>query len=537
VEALIRDVDHYLNGEPLESRPDAWQYRIGKFVRRNRRSVAVTAAIIAVIIGLVAFFTVRLAKARDAALAEAARTERIQQFMSNLFQGGDAAVGPSDSLRVITIVDRGVQEAKTLNSDPKVQAELYQNLGGIYQKLGKFEQADSLLSSALEQRKSLFGADSQEVAESLTALGLLRSDQARLEEAQQLADQGLVMAKRHLPPNHPAIAQATLAFGKVLAQRGSYDQAVAELNEAVRLQSAPGVATADLATSLSALADAHYSAGHYDLCKSLYARVLQMHRQIYGERHPLVADDLGSIAAAERDLGYYSEAEGLDRQALDVAQSYYGNEHPKTAGFLTALGQSLTYQNKFDEGVAALNQALAIQERVYGPMHPSVAETLNELGNVASMRDQYDEARARFQRAADIYRAVYGDHHYLVAIALSNVADTYMHQKDYARAEQLFRDVIRRFKETLGADNVNLGIAYLKLGRTLLRENRYKDAEGETLAGYEILIKQSSPSTSFIRAARTDLVADYDALHQPEKAARFRAELANAAAHPPKTAQ
>src|SRR6202011_1120116 len=172
-------------------------------------------------------------------------------------------------------------------------------------------------------------------------------------------------------PNHPARAKATRGFGKVLAQRGSYDQAIDALNEAVRLQSAPGVAPADLATSLSALADAHYRAGHYDTCKSLYTRVLEMHRQIYGERHPLVADDLGSLAAAQRDLGYYSEAERLDRQALDIAQSYYGNNHPKTAGFLTALGESLTYQNKYDDAVVALDQALAIQERVYGPAHPA----------------------------------------------------------------------------------------------------------------------------------------------------------------------
>src|ERR1700675_2835641 len=530
VEALIRDDDHYLNGEPLEARPDAWQYRIGKFVRRKRRAVAATAVIFAVIVGLVTFFTVRLAKARDTALAEAARTQRIQQFTANLFQGGDAAAGPSDSLRVITIVDRGVQEAKTLNHDPKVQAELYQNLGSIYQKLGKFEPADSLLRSALDQRKSLFGADSPEVAESLTALGLLRSDQAHLEEAEQLTRQGLEMAKQHLPPNHPAIAKATLSFGKVLAERGSYDQAIDALNEAVRLQSAPGVAPADLATSLSALADAHYRAGHYDTCKSLYTRVLEMHRQIYGERHPLVADDLGSLAAAQRDLGYYSEAERLDRQALDIAQSYYGNNHPKTAGCLTALAESLTYQKKYDEAVSALEQDLANQERVYGPVHPSVAETLNELGNVASMRDQLDDAEARFQRAADIYRAVYGDHHYLVAIALSNVAGITYDKKDYPRAEQLFRDVIRRYEETLPADNVNLAIAHIKLGRTLLHENRYKDAEPETLAGYEILVKQSSPSTSFIHAARKDLAAEYDALNQPQQAARFRAELAAAAA-------
>jgi eukaryotic-like serine/threonine-protein kinase len=532
VEALIRDVDNYLNGEPLEARADAWQYRIGKFVRRNRRAVAATAVIFAVIVGLITFFTVRLAKARDTALAEAARTQRIQQFTANLFQGGDAAAGPSDSLRVITIVDRGVQEAKTLNHDPKVQAELYQNLGSIYQKLGKFEPADSLLRSALEQRKSLLGADSPEVAESLTALGLLRSDQAHLEEAEQLTKQGWEMAKRHLPPNHPAIAKATLAYGKVLAERGSYDQAIDALNKAVRLQSAPGVAPADLATSLSALADAHYRAGHYDTCKSLYTRVLEMHRQIYGERHPLVADDLGSLAAVQRDLGYYSEAERLDRQALEIAQSYYGNNHPKTAGCLTALAESLTYENKYDEAVSSLDQALAIQERVYGPMHPSVAETLNELGNVASMRDHLDEAEARFQRAADIYRAVYGDHHYLVAIALSNVAGISYDKKDYPRAEQLFRDVIRRYKETLPADNVNLAIAHIKLGRALLHDNRYKDAEPETLAGYEILIKQSSPSTSFIHAARKDLAAEYEALNQPQQAARFRAELAAAAANP-----
>jgi len=531
VEALIRDVDHYLNGEPLEARPDTWQYRIVKFVRRNQRAVAATAISAVLIGGLIVFFTLRVAKARDAALAEAARTQRIQQFMINLFQGGDAAAGPSESLRVITVVDRGVQQARNLSHDPKVQAELYANLGSIYQKLGKFDEADSLLHSALDERKSLFGADSPEVAESLTALGLLRSDQAHLEEAEQFVHDGLEMARRHLPPNHPALAKADLAYGKVLAQRGFYERAISALNEAVRIQSAPGVAPADLATSLSTLADAHYSAGHYDVCRSLYTRVLEMHRQIYDPHHPLIADDLGSLAAVQRDLGFYAEAEQLDRQALDIVQAYYGLDHPQTAGRLTALAESLTYQNKYDEAVAALEQALAIQERVYGPAHPSVAETVNELGNVASMRDHLDEAEARFRRAADIYRAVYGDHHYLVAIALSNVAGIAMDKKDYPRAEQLFRDVIRRYNETLPADNVNTGIAHVKLGRTLLRENKYKDAEVETRAAYEILIKQSSSSSSFTRAARKDLAAEYDALNEPQKAARFRAELADATAN------
>jgi eukaryotic-like serine/threonine-protein kinase len=526
VEALIRDIDHYLKGEPLDARPESESYRLRKFVSRHRGAVITAATVFAVVTGLVVFFTVRLTIARNAALAEAARTQRIQKFMTNLFQGGDSAAGPADSLRVVTLLDRGVQEAESLNTDPEVQAELYGTLGSIYQKLGKYDQADSLLQKALNQRKSLFGPDSPQVAESLVALGLLRSDQARLDAAEKLVREGLEIDKRRLPSNHPAFVKTLLAFGKILAERGSYDEALQTLNEAVKIDSAPGVAPSDLASSLSALADAQYMAGHYDLSDSLYRRALEINRRLYGPRHPLVSEELGNLGSIQQDLGYYQKAEAFDRQALDIDRAYYGEESPTTAKSLRMLGRALLYQKKYDDAEAALQEALAIQEKAFGPAHPEVADTVNELGNLASLRGNYEEAEKRFLREADIYRSVYGDHHYLVAIALSNVAYAHMNMKDYARAEQLFRDVVRRFTETLSADNVNTGIARIKLGRTLLRENRFQEASVETLAGYQILAKQASPSIGFLQAARKDLAAEYDALHQPEDAAKFRAEYA-----------
>ena len=44
VEALMRDVDHYLRGEPLDARADTLGYRLGKFARRNWRAISITAA-------------------------------------------------------------------------------------------------------------------------------------------------------------------------------------------------------------------------------------------------------------------------------------------------------------------------------------------------------------------------------------------------------------------------------------------------------------------------------------------------------------
>jgi serine/threonine-protein kinase len=135
VDALVRDIDHHLASEPLEACGDTLSYRIGKFVQRNRRSVIAATLVLACLSGLVIFYTVRLTTARNAALAEAARTQRVLRFTLNLFNGGDLQAGPATDLRVTTLIDRGTQEAANLNSDPSVQAEMYETLGEVYQKL------------------------------------------------------------------------------------------------------------------------------------------------------------------------------------------------------------------------------------------------------------------------------------------------------------------------------------------------------------------------------------------------------------------
>jgi serine/threonine-protein kinase len=525
VDALIRDVDHYLKSEPLEARPDSVPYRLGKFVRRNWEVVSAASVVLVVVLSMAIFYTVRLTTARNTALSEAERTQRIQRFTLNLFEGGDKAAGPAESLRVATLVDRGLQEARSLASDPAIEAELDVTLGSIYQKLGKLARADSLIAAALEKRRALHGAVHPDVAATLVALASLRVDQARFEEAERLARAGLEMSKRTLPPNHPGIVKATIAVGRALQERGAYDKAIPVLQEAVRLNSLPGAAPADLATSLSSLADAHFYSGHYAISDSLNRRVLAMYTQLYGERHPLVADILINLGASQLDRGNYVEAERFDRQALDITRAFYGNDHQETAAQLTMLGRALVYEKRFDDAAAILRQALAIRERVYGPVHPLVASTTNELGNIAINLERYDEAEADFRRMLGIYRTVYGDKHYLIGIATSNLAGAYYGRHQYARAEELYRDAVRRFSDAQGANHMNTGIARMKLGRALLHQRRFAEAQVETLAGYEIMVKQANPAVTFVQNARKDLVAEYDSLKQPDKAARFVAEL------------
>jgi serine/threonine-protein kinase len=128
---------------------------------------------------------------------------------------------------------------------------------------------------------------------------------------------------------------------------------------------------------------------------------------------------------------------------------------------------------------------------------------------------------------AEIYKKAYNNKHYLIGIALSNLASVYVKRDQYLRAESLYREVLQRYQGMLADDHVNVGITRIKLGRALLRQRRYADAAAESFAGYQILIKQTNPGVSFLRAARTDLALAYDSLRQPDKARRFRNELAD----------
>ena len=522
VDALIRDIDHYLSGEPLEARPDSARYRFGKFVRRNREAVVATCIGAVLVVALVAFYTARLARARTDALNEAARAQRIQGFTLGLFQGEDKDAGPADTMRVVALVDRGLANARALDAEPVAQADLYLTLGGIYQKLGRLDRADSVMRLALERRRTLFGPVHPDLAEALVALGSLRIDEAKLDDAERLVRQGLDVASRTLPPADPGVVKATAALGRVLQERGQYAQAIPLLAEVVRLNEAGHAAPTTIGESLSELADVHYYAGHYPASDSLNTRALAIYRQAYGDRHPLVAHILMNLSASEFDRGNYPQAEQLARQALAINMAFYGPNHFKTAQNLTMLARALVFENRFDEATGLLDQALAIRERVYGPMNPNVASTVNELGNIAYQRDRYDEAERYFRRMLDIYRAVYGEKHYLIGVATSNLASTYMGRKDYPRAEQYFRDAVKVLSETQGPEHLNTAIARIKLGRTLLRERKFAAARDETLAGYQILVKQANPSISFITAAKKDLVAEYDTLGQPENAAKFR---------------
>ncbi|HRP07561.1 MAG TPA: serine/threonine-protein kinase [Gemmatimonadales bacterium] len=503
--SLIRDIDRYLRGEPLEARPDSLGYRMSRFVRRNARAVAITGVLAALLIGMSAYYAVGLRDARDAAVAEAARTARIQGFMTSLFQGGDDAVGAPDTLRVRTLIDRGIREAVALDAEPAVQAEMFLTLGGLLRQQGRTEESDSLLGRALAIRRELVPADHPDIAVALTALATLRIDQARYDDADSLLRQAALIVDRRLNETDDRAIETHATLGLLRQEQARWPEAISEQEGVLRRLAARSGSPLETADATVQLANSHFYAGELDASDSLNRLALAAFRRLRGDQHPSVADALINLGAAEFERGRYAAAEGYFREALSRIEGWHGPEHPATASALTMLGRALTYQSRHADAGIVLARAVAIQEAAFGPEHPRVSSALNEMASIALQRGDYAEAERLWRRTEAIQLKVHGERHWLLGIARSNLGTVRTRIGDFIGAERYFRSAIALFTESQGAGHLNTGIARIKLGRALLGQRRWRDAMAESQAGLDVLLALPEAPQGFIDAARENI--------------------------------
>ena len=523
VDDLMKDVDRFLLGRPLDAREGRLPaYRARKFVGRHLALVSAAAVSLLVIAALSLFFTWRLVAARDQALASEARTQRIHRVMLGLFEGDDAAAGPAEGLRVATILDRGVAEANALSGEPDLQSDLRLTLGGLFHKLGYLARAEPLLVSASNARVRHYGADDPRSVRAQLALALLRIDQSLPEQARDLATQSLVVARRRQPIDPVEEAWAVAVLGKVAASDGDYATAVTLLERAVQeLARHPG--GLELSEALGDLANAEYYLGHLDRSETVNLRALALDRELFGERHPHVGVDLYNLGNIELDRGQYPEAERLFRRALLISESWYGSTHQKTASGTLMVGRSIAYQGRPEDAADFYERALAMTRKTYPETHPRVGAVLSLWGDLALQQGRLGQADERFRQAAAIFEIKLGERHEFYLHQLSNLAAVSLATHAPKDAEVLLRRALAGLVAAVPESRYT-AIARVRLGAALAAQRQYPEAQTHLVAGYHALRVMSGPKAVEVVHARNALRALYVSMGDAGKARELGAE-------------
>jgi hypothetical protein len=135
--------------------PASAGYRARKYIRRHRVAVGVTGIAAVLLIAFAVAQTIELRRTRR----ERDRADRVTEFMTGMFKVSDPSDAQGNDIRAREILDKASQQIDTgLAKDPQLQAQIMAVMGDVYQSLGLYAKAESLLSRAVEVRKRTLGA-------------------------------------------------------------------------------------------------------------------------------------------------------------------------------------------------------------------------------------------------------------------------------------------------------------------------------------------------------------------------------------------
>jgi tetratricopeptide (TPR) repeat protein len=347
--------------------------RLGAAFRNHRREIfAVTALVVALVLGIIGTTAgmVRAARQRDAALAARAEADRLRTVaeagrreaaaVSDFLEAVLGSVNPwgADKATEVSVEQMLDVAAKKLDGgalagQADAEARVRATLGHAYAGLGVQGRAEPQFRKALALQKNLDPrGDSPDVARSMNALaGVLISNgaPAKVAEAEKLAGAALEMRRRIWGEEHKEVADSLDTLSAALRVKRDYSTAERRVEEALamrrRLPPDPAARTG-LAGSLTNRAILMWRRGELTQTIADLREAMEIDRAALPEDHLLLGALHARLGAAYSSAGKRPEAIDEFRQSVDVlrrhrteAASDIGDAFGKMAVLMVEQGQ------------------------------------------------------------------------------------------------------------------------------------------------------------------------------------------------------
>ena len=487
VEALDEDLARYQRGSPVAARRGGWRYRMSKSLRRDR---AVWAGLAGLAIAIAAGFVATLWQAR-VARSEADRAATVSRFLLHIFEGADPEVeqGPATTAR--KLLDRGANRIHAeLATQPALRAEMLHTLGGLYSKLGEYDEAWKLLDESWRLRQSIPETPLRERLASVTALGQAAQSRGRNAEAESLFRHSLDMLGRNGTRMPLELATARNNLSSVLNERGQATAADSLARLALDGRRRSGADDLDVAESLNELATIAYDRGRYGEAGDWYSQALVLLEKRLGSESIRCAALRSNLATAFIQQGRPVDAEEMFRRALPVQRQQLGPDHPRVAYSLSGLAGIASRQGRLVEAESLYAEVLRIQQRSFGTRHPEVAKALHDLGRSRLRLGRTAEAETSYRECLSILTEMLGPAHPFVGKTLCSLADLQRVAGRHTAAEATSRRSLEILMQSLGPEHELTAQARLGLGHVLLEMGRRTEAEPQLRAAHDAMARQ-----------------------------------------------
>ena len=518
VNGLSRDLERYLEGEPVDAAPPSAAYRVRKLVRKHRVGLATAAgflllAIAAAIGGVWLAIRANRAEQQARAVSSFLRDDVLAQASAE--NQASPSTRPDQHLTVRTALDRAASRiGSRFDREPLVEAAVRQTIGATYSDLGVYDQAQEQIERARALRQRLLGDDDPETQASTLTLAQVLEQRGRYDDAVRLLSPLADRLRRQGGADDATTVDATAHLGRLFWQQGKYSESEPLLRTALDGQRRTlGEDDPATLTTMNSLATTYFSQGKYAESEPLYRTVLDRRRSVLGAEHPSTVISMSNLAGLQRVRGRYDEAEELYREVRDIRERVLGTEHPDTLVAMYNLAALYQAVGRNPEAEPLFRQVLEARRRVLGQDHPRTLATEYGLGVLMRNVGNFSEAEARLSAVLDGRRRTLGEAHPDTLDAGMVLGQIQIDARRFGQAERALRNVLSLYDRT-GVRGWQRAATAVLLGRSLLGQRRYAAAEPVLLEGYRALERQRDEIPADEQKILADTRADLHRLYQ-----------------------
>lgn len=370
---MATDINRYLILRPVHAQRDSVRYRVSKFVRRYKFTVAAAAiAVMAMVGGMVT--TTWWWREANIALEQANQEKQAQvettEFMTAMFSGVNLNTTEEYDL-ARKIMNQGVSKLYQLNRRPLIQTKVMNALGQVSRDFRLFGLADSLHRNALAiQDEQAVSKDAQEYIESYNGLGRNYLAQYDLKQAEIVFREAVAL--------NPELTTSYNNLGVAILFQGRFQEAIEQFYEVIERDPDNIKATNNLGIAYSYMKD-------WEQAKAWYERALEL------EPSYVVLTNLASLYYYND--GRYEDAARLYEDALrlndkdyviwgNLAAAYHwipGKEKQATENYLKAITKAEKKLEEVDSSDPEIISQIATYYTMTGRPADGIANVLEAI--------------------------------------------------------------------------------------------------------------------------------------------------------------
>ena len=402
VEQLRADIIAAQNNYPISLRKDEALYVTNRFIKRHLLPITAAATFLFSLGGMGLFYTFQLQKERNIAIKEASKSKQLVGLMTDMFASADPYVSQNDTLPVSHFLEQADGNLeKHLEKEPDLYAEMSLLLGSVYNGLGNYDAADSLIDKSLTVYKNSPIQDKKGLANAYQAKADIEYSLGEYTKGDSLYQLALSTYAQIEKPMHEAKGNCYLSLGHINIELGQYTTADSFLILAQqnfeKVLTSPHI---DLASAIHARGDVARKQRNFEQSAIYYQAALSMQEALFEAPNTEIAYTLNHLASLHYDQFQYAKGIPFAEASYQQRKAIFGAAHVETIASQSNLSRLLSGTGDFEK---AMEHKMAIYDNlltIFGShLHPYV------LGTEASIASLYAQME-NWQKSADTYKKV-----------------------------------------------------------------------------------------------------------------------------------